>query len=918
MRVDDRESPGEPAQDRASVLFRRQRALGIGLAVLGGAGTFLVMSNDGRLAGGVLLGALGVFLMAWGVLGALGLWRPADGDTTAEPLPWIGPYPGEALWQSPLVTLPVALLVVVLGGFLLGYTYAPYLVLAMLVLLALSALRRPGLGLFVVVSAIYLPLLGTYGLWDPWETHYGEVVREILVRDDWISLWWAQDHWFWSKPILIFWTEALSVGAFGVDVAPDANPENIEWALRLPVFTMGMVALLATFATLRRIYSTRAALLSALVLATMPYFFFLTHQAITDIPFVANMAVAMAFLAAAVSEDPERPVRHYRIGPFVLSMQHVMVGMLLVFVLPQVFYLATRNVTMVEPFRFAWHGDTFLFGSAGNGGVPGNPDLGDRTPALSGWAAQPLAQAIYWSLGLGVLVALHRRERRRQALLMTGFYVFCALSFMGKGIPGFALPGLVALLFLIVTRRWELLTAGHLYVGRGILTVMTVGMPWYVAMYMRHGPKFTDRLLIHDHLNRLASGVHGDKGSIEYFLEQMGYGMFPWVALLPVALFLLVAYRNEGRGTKVRSESERDTLLLFTLWFFAAFTLFSSMVTKFHHYIFPAVPAAAVLIGLLFDRFLAVPQGGREVEQPGRVPLFLRRPRRLAGVLASLLFPVPLILAIGGMYGDLRGIVPESVASEVRADWVMQQGISTTTFAVLLLAAVGFLVVALVAFRRYPIVRDGRLSVAAIASVAVLGLVGRDLSWATDSRPEGFERLMQLFVYNYQRPWPDYLDYRPILTGMAITATILLLALALPRLRRMAALGLLGFALTFSAWTLNVYMRDLSPHWGQRELVKLYYEKRTGPEEPLLAFQMNWKGENLYTGNRVHVFVKLDNKAIKKWIRENPGKRVFILLEHSRLHSIRSLLAGGEHKELTTKRDQNKFVLVEARLPTTS
>jgi len=33
-----------------------------------------------------------------------------------------------------------------------------------------------------------------------------------LSRDDWISLWWAQENWFWSKPILIFWSEALSMG----------------------------------------------------------------------------------------------------------------------------------------------------------------------------------------------------------------------------------------------------------------------------------------------------------------------------------------------------------------------------------------------------------------------------------------------------------------------------------------------------------------------------------------------------------------------------------------------------------------------------------------------------------------------------------------------------------------------------------
>ena len=61
-----------------------------------------------------------------------------------------------------------------------------------------SAEHRPGLIAMILIAMLYLPLLGATGLWDPWETHYAEVAREILARNDWISLWWAQDKWFWS------------------------------------------------------------------------------------------------------------------------------------------------------------------------------------------------------------------------------------------------------------------------------------------------------------------------------------------------------------------------------------------------------------------------------------------------------------------------------------------------------------------------------------------------------------------------------------------------------------------------------------------------------------------------------------------------------------------------------------------------
>ena len=35
---------------------------------------------------------------------------------------------------------------------------------------------------------LYIPFAGSYGLWDPWETHYGEVARQMTARGDFISL----------------------------------------------------------------------------------------------------------------------------------------------------------------------------------------------------------------------------------------------------------------------------------------------------------------------------------------------------------------------------------------------------------------------------------------------------------------------------------------------------------------------------------------------------------------------------------------------------------------------------------------------------------------------------------------------------------------------------------------------------------
>src|SRR5204863_1104716 len=56
---------------------------------------------------------------------------------------------------------------------------------------------------------LYLPLAGSYGLWDPWETHYAEVARQMTRRADFISLWWPgsarETEVFQTKPVLSFW-----------------------------------------------------------------------------------------------------------------------------------------------------------------------------------------------------------------------------------------------------------------------------------------------------------------------------------------------------------------------------------------------------------------------------------------------------------------------------------------------------------------------------------------------------------------------------------------------------------------------------------------------------------------------------------------------------------------------------------------
>jgi len=859
----------------------------LGAAIAATVAMALWMANREPFSFGPLWGTLITLVattawVAWLVPtpeGATMAWR----ETT------LGKQPNER-W-GPIASVGFALAVIIAGTLIGGYEGLPLTISLALLCFVPPALSRPGLLVMLAICAIYLPLLGTTSLWDPWETHYGEVAREILARNDWISLWWAQDKWFWSKPALLFWMEALSMGFFGVDFMPDANPANPEWALRLPTLAMSLAALAVIYATVRRSFGPRAGALATLVTATMPQFFFISHQAITDLPLVAAITIAACCLIVAMQEDPEREATVFQLGRWKVSFQHVVLFAIVLLILPQAVYLISRNISWIEGHGLVAHLDRFLYGSAGNLDIPGNPSPRDQNPRVGGIGSQPFVQGILWLAVLGGLAMILRKESRMRPLLMYAFYFFCAIAFMAKGLVGIAIPGAAALFYLIAARRWTLLGNGDLRISEGVLIVSAVSLPWYLAMYVRHGPAFTNRLLIHDHINRLASGVHGDTGSIEYFFAQFGYATFPWVALIPAALMVCLS---------VRLRSDRDargeTVLFLGMWLLSSFVLFSAMITKYHHYILPTIIPMGILIGIAMAQWWGP-----------------KRP------MATMLAAAAGLCAIAGfawLAGDPRGVVPAD-AMDVE-DWVLRQAQPIRAYALIALGAV------LAALARRDLAKAETklapsswsvgLGMALLLGACFVAFVGRDLSWATSARPQGNERLIDLFVYNYGRLWPEHLDYRAILTGFAVAASVTSAAAAFRTWRPVATRALLGVSVMFCAWGLNVYMVDLSDHWGLRGLTQRYYAARESADEPLVAWQMNWKGENFYTGNRVYVFAETDNKRIGKWLEENEGRTAYFVLEHKRLDRFRKLVPDRKIRELSTKRDCNKFLLVELEI----
>jgi 4-amino-4-deoxy-L-arabinose transferase-like glycosyltransferase len=686
--------------------------------------------------------------------------------------------------------------------------------------------RRHGFWLVTLATALYLPMLGNHGLIDPWETHYGEVAREILARNDWISLWWAHDAqtggWFWSKPALSMWLQAAAMAVLGVRYEPGAmmtaastglSPQP-EWAVRFPVFLLTVVGIYLFYRGVARAVGRRGAFFGGLALLTMPQFFFVAHQTMTDMPMVASIAAAVGlFCWAAHTPEAMRTTTHalgFGAARVRMSLFGVVVGAVLLVAVPQILYLLARNVALsLAPFELAVVADRFTSGSPGNCGLPGNAHC------VEGWAPAvdrlaPAIQAFGWMQVLALALWLSWGERRVKRLLYLAAWLCAAVATMAKGPAGVVLPVLAALAYVAGTGRWRELS--RMEISAGFLVFAVTALPWFVAMYARHGAGFVDRLLFHDMIERTFGHVHDTNKGVDtgfrYYLWQLGYACFPWVGLSPIAL---------SRGIWPGPTRSRGALLLLGGWFFAGFALFTFMGTKFHHYCLPIVPPLAMATGLFIDHFLR------------------------------------------------------------RDD-------------------------------------DPMLGVAAIGAALVTLLIGRDLAFDHPGR-HGQIRLLHLFTYKYNRPWPEDLDFTASLWIFAVAAALTMLFMAARRLRVHATLMLSTVAVVFCAWGLDVYFVRVSPHWGQRELV-LEYQRRSR-EEPgaIVAYQLNWKGENFYLGNHVPAFVTSGApfEAYVAELRQAGATTLYFITEHHRTGPLRVELGHPiRFEKLTDEALNNKFVLVRA------
>ena len=189
---------------------------------------------------------------------------------------------------------------------------------------------------------------------------------------------------------------------------------------------------------------------------------------------------------------------------------------------------------------------------------------------------------------LSLMLALHAQAQSKTEMLwMLVCWSMMAMAVLSKGLIGIVLPGLVLLVYAVTGKDFISLKRLHWF--KGLLLFFLITSPWFVMISQKH-PIFIDFFFIREHFERFTSNEHQRSAPWYFFLTLLLVGFIPWLFHLPRAFMQAVTNRQD-------QSSEFKPLWLCFIWVVSITLFFSLSNSKLPGYIFPVIPALAILTG---------------------------------------------------------------------------------------------------------------------------------------------------------------------------------------------------------------------------------------------------------------------------------------------------------------------------------
>lgn len=126
--------------------------------------------------------------------------------------------------------------------------------------------------LTVIFSFLFFLFLGTRPLFVPDEGRYAEIIREMVVNQDWVTPYLNGIKYF-EKPNLFYWLGSIAVHFFGLNL----------WSIRGVNAILSLLGCLLTYGVTRKLYDRKTALMASYILAMSALYFVMAHMISLDL-----------------------------------------------------------------------------------------------------------------------------------------------------------------------------------------------------------------------------------------------------------------------------------------------------------------------------------------------------------------------------------------------------------------------------------------------------------------------------------------------------------------------------------------------------------------------------------------------------------------------------------------------------------
>lgn len=218
-------------------------------------------------------------------------------------------------------------------------------------------------------------------------------------------------------------------------------------------------------------------------------------------------------------------------------------------------------------------------------------------------------------------------------------YVLIALAILAKGPVGIVVPALIIGSFGLYLGNFRQLWR-EMRPLSGILIILALALPWFILVILANGQTYIDSFFGYHNFQRFTGVVNKHSAPWYFYFFVVLVGFAPWSIYLPVA----IARTRFWQRSYWRRQARSAQLSLFALfWFGCIFGFFTISVTKLPSYVLPLLPAAAILVTLLWSEIIADKEPHN---RPGKLD---KKPNALPrGLLITYIFNVVFLLIVAG------------------------------------------------------------------------------------------------------------------------------------------------------------------------------------------------------------------------------------------------------------------------------